>query len=130
MAKYVKHDDARWRVTGEHQLDGLPAYFLSRRTPLRASLHEAGRSRVIGWKTVELVAYQRDCAPIEQGRKRRFRDDDGVIEFDSRGNITVRQKGGRKRYVTSIRGIIQMCAWREAQNKKRDRDFKRRTRKR
>lgn len=123
MTKWVKHDEVKWRVTGEHQLDDLPAYTLLRLTPVRVG------TEIIGWKQRKVVAYQRDCEPVTSERKRRFRDAGGVIEFDARGNITLREAGRRKRYTTTISGLLSICARQEALNKKRDRDFKRRTKK-
>lgn len=111
---YVKHDDHVWIVTGNDTIDGEPFYLLRRNVP--------------GRKPVELIARVSDCQPVTPERKRRFRDSHGVIEFDSRGNITLREPRRRKRYVTTIAGLLAMAARQEAAQKARDRAFNKRRR--
>ncbi len=112
-ARYVQHDEHVWSVMSHYTEDGEEWYGLRRRVP--------------GRQPITLHARVRECVPTTIERKRRFRDQNGVIEFDSRGNITLREPGRRKRYTTTIGGLIAMCARQEAQNKAREKAFKRRT---
>jgi hypothetical protein len=85
--RYVLHDDARWQVVEEHEIDGEPAYGLS----------APGRHQM--WARVS------ECIPDDKPRVRRLRASGYVLEFDNRGAITIREQGRRKRFVTSLAAI-------------------------
>jgi hypothetical protein len=70
-------------------LDGDPAYELYRGTR---------------WITARVS----ECIPDDRPRKRRFRDADYVLEFDTRGTVTIREAGRRKRFETSLAAIYSM----------------------
>jgi hypothetical protein len=113
------HDDRRWQIAGETDIDGEPAYWLQRRTPKRPEPFARCFARVV------------DCQPDQHEPRRVFKDEVGsLIFYPRRGVIEVRIRHSRRPYVTSIPGIITMCARAEASRKALDRQFKRRTRKR
>lgn len=115
-ARYVKHDGLVWRVVSTLTLDDEPALELVRRQP--------GKGPAI------LVARERDCEAVTLERRRRFRDVNGVVEFDSRGNVTVRERGRRKRYTLTIKGLILLCARAEADRLRAEKAHRRRIRRR
>ena len=114
-ARYVKHDDYTWRVDEEYPEDGEQWFHLSRRVPGHKPL-------------IVLCARVADCQPVTPERKRRFKDSHGIIEFNSRGEVTLREPGRRKRYATTILGLIHLCARQESMNQRREKVFKQRGR--
>lgn len=93
--KYVKHDGRIWGVVGDTMLDDDPAYELRISGP--------------NMKTLDVVARVSDTeAMLEKPRKRRLKDGGYVLEIDSRGNVTMREKGRRKRYETSLAALYSM----------------------
>lgn len=115
-AHYVMHDGARWRVREEYEEDGEQWYDLvQRRRP--------GQPGLKG-----LVARVADCQPDTHEPVRVWRDDDAVIRYyTKRGIVKVSVPRGRTRFMTTLKGILQMCAHAEAARKARDRAFKRMT---
>lgn len=89
MPKYVQHDGERWRVTSEDAFDGITGYVLSR-----------GKRAL--WARVS------DCIPDDKPRVRRLRDAGYILEFTDRGEVTLRQRGRRKRYTTSLAVLFGM----------------------
>lgn len=112
-ARYVKHDGYTWRIIDEGMLDDEHGYTLHRRIPGRKN-------------PIIIVARASECDPVTPDRRRRFRDDDGVIEFNARGEVVLREKGRRKRYTTSIKGLLTMCARAEAARLQAERAHRRR----
>ncbi len=112
----VQHDGHRWRIVSNALLDEKPAYELERRTPRGAN------------PITRCVAWVSDCQPDSHEPRRVFRDDTGSLAFyPRRGVIEVRVKHARRPTITTIAGIIVMCARAEANRKALDRAFKRRT---
>jgi hypothetical protein len=88
--RYVLHDGEKWRVNSVINIDGDPGFTLGR-------------------GSLEIVARQAECEPIEaKARVRRFRADDIVLEFDSRGGVAIRRARSSKRYRTSLAAIFSM----------------------
>jgi hypothetical protein len=115
MARYVMHDDRRWKIAATCTIDDEPAYALVRRTPRRPEPFARCFARVS------------DCQPDQHEPRRVFKDEIGSLAFyPRRGVIEVREKHARKPYVTSVAGIITMCARAEANRKALDQQFKRR----
>jgi hypothetical protein len=114
---YVKHDGYRWAVVSHYLDDGEEWYALRRHIP--------------GRKPVELVARVRECEQTTLTKqKRRIRDDKVVMEIDAAGNVALRKRGGRKKFLTTLTGLYAMAARHEAAIKMRDRAYARRTRRR
>jgi hypothetical protein len=112
---YVQHDGARWRVVGFVEIDGEAGYELARRVAVPAR------------RVVHIFARVSDCQPDAHEPRRVFRDPVGSVAFfPKRGVIEVRMKHGRKPYLTSISGIITMCARAAAVRRALDRAYKRR----
>lgn len=117
MSKYVQHDGFRWRVAGEHLLDDDPAYELVRRTPRSPSPFARCYARVS------------DCQPDAHEPVRVLRDSEAVLRFNvKRKTVTLSEPRSRRKIVTSLGGILAMALRQQAQNRKRDKEFNRRTR--
>jgi len=127
---YVLHDDVRWKVVGEIEIDDRPAFELRRRVPVHGGTRRQWQVRVI-------TAFVSDCqAYVAPGRTRvirgKFPHRRGrpvVFEYDQQTSIiTLRLKRQRRGYTTTLEGLYDLCARQQAANAKRDALFKRRTR--
>ena len=115
MSRYVQHDGVRWGVCGDTDIDGEPAYWLQRRVP--------GRS------IQRLFARVADCQPDAHEPIRTLKDAKGILRYNVRtGVVTIKERGRRKGYVTTLGGILRALAWQNAANVARDRAHRKRLR--
>lgn len=116
MSKYVQHDGYRWKVAEHTDIDGDPAYRLERRVPGE-----------VGFKLV--FARVSDCQPDAHEPIRTIKDAKGVLRYNTRtGVVTIKERGRRKGYTTTLGGILRALAWQNAANLARDRAHRRRLR--
>lgn len=91
---YVIHDERRWRVVEQdtERVSHEPMYRLARP----------------GFQGGTLYAFVSDCKPWNPGPRRRiWRGPNEILESDGR-TMTIRKRGSRTRYPTSLEAIYSM----------------------
>ena len=75
MAKYVMHDEARWRVLADTTLDDEPAYELTRRI-----LQKTGNG--LKQSAFTITARVRECGPDQHERTRTWRNAEAKLKVE------------------------------------------------
>jgi len=112
----VVYEYEHWVVVGTEVIDDQS--YLTLRRPSVAGERSAPT----------IAALPTDVVPYyPPTRKRKLKDDDYVLEFDTgTGGIAIRKKGSRKRYLTSLPAIYSMTVKAHVNMQKALRKIKRR----